>query len=172
MTKLDYDKLSLQDALDMAILIEKEAEERYGELAEQLEQHRTPEAADFFRCMVENEAKHGKKLRDHRKQLFGDASSKVDATVIPEVEVTDYDEARAFMTPHQALRIAMANEVRAHDFYADALSQVKDVKIRELFEELRKEEVDHQEQIKRAQTKLGPEDKSNPDDFADEPVAQ
>jgi len=37
MSKLDYSKLDLQDALDIAILIEEEAKERYEELATQLE---------------------------------------------------------------------------------------------------------------------------------------
>jgi rubrerythrin len=88
------------------------------------------------------------------------------------VEVTDYEAARAFMSAHQALRIAMANEVRAHDFYDEALKHVTDPEVRRLFEELRAEEVEHQEQIERTLAKLGPEDTTDPDDFADEPVAQ
>ena len=59
---IDLAALSLMDALDLAILVEDEARERYEEFAFQMEQHRTPEAAKFFRYMVENESKHGDEL--------------------------------------------------------------------------------------------------------------
>ena len=36
-TELDFDRLDLRDALDLAILIEEEANERYWELADQRE---------------------------------------------------------------------------------------------------------------------------------------
>src|SRR5664279_4105998 len=60
---IDFANLSLKDALDLAILVEDEAQERYEDFAAQMEQHRTPEAAKFFRYMVENEAKHGRELQ-------------------------------------------------------------------------------------------------------------
>ena len=69
---LDLSRLSLKDALDLATLIEEEAHERYLELADQMEKHRTPEAARFFRFMAENEAKHGAELAERRRALFGD----------------------------------------------------------------------------------------------------
>ncbi|HET9315886.1 MAG TPA: ferritin family protein, partial [Vicinamibacteria bacterium] len=70
---IDLSGLSLKDALDLATLIEEEAHERYLELADQMEKHRTPEAARFFRFMAENEAKHGAELAQRRVSLFGDA---------------------------------------------------------------------------------------------------
>ena len=42
---IDFAALSLKDALDLAVLIEEEAKERYEDLAEQMELHHTPEAA-------------------------------------------------------------------------------------------------------------------------------
>ena len=70
---LDLAKLTLQDALDIAIIIEEEARDRYEELADQLEQHRTPDAAKFFRAMVQNEDKHAEQLKAHRKKACGTA---------------------------------------------------------------------------------------------------
>ncbi len=169
---LDFAKLSLQDALDIAILIEEEARDRYEELAEQLEQHRTRDAADFFREMVQNESKHAADLKAHRREVFGSAPMRVDPALVPEVETTDYDEARAFMSPHQALRIALANEDRAFAFYGLALKKVKDAKVKSLFKELQQEEKLHQDMVKKTLASLPPEDKTNPDDFVDEPVAQ
>ena len=69
---IDFATLSLQDALDLAILIEEEAKERYEEFADQLAKHHTPEAAQFFQTMAGNEAKHGADLLMRRQALFGD----------------------------------------------------------------------------------------------------
>lgn len=41
---IDFATLSTQDALDLAILIEEEAEERYREFAHHMEVHHTPDA--------------------------------------------------------------------------------------------------------------------------------
>ena len=63
MTKqLDLTKLDLMDALDLAILIEQEAMERYEELTAVMREHRTEEAASFFHFMAKAEAKHGADL--------------------------------------------------------------------------------------------------------------
>ena len=172
MASINYSKLTLKDALDAAIIIEDEAKDRYQELAEQLEEHHTHEAAEFFRFMVDNEKKHGDDLRKQRKAMFRDEPREITAAQVPEVETSDYDTARAFMSAHQALRVAMANEVRAHDFYDDALKHVTDSKIRSLFAELRAEEVDHKKQIEKVLAKLGPEGTADPNDFVDEPTAQ
>ena len=55
-----------KDALDLAILIEEEARERYEEFADQMELHHTPEAAHFFRFMAGNEEKHRAELAARR----------------------------------------------------------------------------------------------------------
>ncbi len=167
---VDVKHLTLQDALDYAILIEDEAAERYAELAMQLEAHNTHEAAKFFHAMVGHERKHGEQLKTRRKLVSGDAPSRVTPAMIPEVEVADYDEARAFMTPHAALRVAMANERRAERFYVDACAEARLPEVRELFESLAAEEVEHQRWVREAMAKLPPEDRVDPEHFADEPV--
>ena len=63
---IDFTALSLKDALDLAVLIEEEAKERYEELAAQMEQHHTPAPAHFFRFMAGNEAKHRAQLSVRR----------------------------------------------------------------------------------------------------------
>jgi hypothetical protein len=52
MPTIDFASLTLQDALDLAILIEEEAKERYEEFADNLSLHHTPEAAHFFTTMA------------------------------------------------------------------------------------------------------------------------
>jgi erythrin-vacuolar iron transport family protein len=73
---IDFKKLSLRDALDLAILIEDEAKERYEEFANQMDIHHTPDAAGFFRFMAENEAKHGTQLAQRRRRLFASSPAR------------------------------------------------------------------------------------------------
>jgi len=171
-TRIDFASLSLMDALDLAVLIEEEAKERYEDFAAQMEQHRTPEAATFFRLMAVNEAKHGQELADRRSQLFGTAARTVTRAMIFDVEAPDFDAARAFMSPRQAMKAALASEVKAHAFFVAALPALKDAKVRALFEELRDEEVEHQTLVKAELAKLPPDSGLSDDDFVDEPAAQ
>ena len=113
---IDFSQLRLQDALDLAILIEEEAQERYEEFAEQMEEYQTPEAGRFFRFMAANEAKHGADLSARRKSLFGDALPTVDRSMIWDVEAPTYDRVRAFISARQALEIALQAENKAFDF--------------------------------------------------------
>jgi erythrin-vacuolar iron transport family protein len=169
---IDFETLPLKDALDLAVLIEEEAKERYEEFAEQMELHHTPDAATFFRLMARNEEKHRAELAERRKALFGDAPVAVTRAMLFDVEAPDYDQARAFMTAREAMQAALQSETKAHAFFASALPRVQDRDVRSLFEELRDEEVEHQELVKQEIAKLPPDPPGRPDDFADEPVAQ
>jgi len=169
---IDFTTLSLQDALDLAILIEEQAQERYEEFTKQMELHHTPEAATFFRYMAQNEAKHGAELSKRRARLFADAPRRVKATMLWDVEAPEYDEARALMTPRQAMQTALRSEEKAHAFFVAALPQIADADVKALFQELRDEEVAHQDLVKKELEKLPPGPDINPDDYADEPVAQ
>lgn len=170
--KLDFTTLTLRDALDLAIQIEEEASERYAELAEQLEQHHTHEAAEFFGKMIVNEKKHAEKLITRREELFGDVPRRVDRAVLPEVEAPEYDEVRAFMTVHQALRVALASETRAHDFYTRALEEVKEPDVRGLLGDLLAEEIHHMKLVQDLLDRQPREDTTDPDDYVDPPVSQ
>ena len=170
--RIDFASLSLMDALDLAVLIEEEAKERYEDFAAQMDQHRTPDAARFFRLMAVNEAKHGQELATRRSQLFGEAARAVTRAMIFDVEAPDFDEARAFMSPRQAMKAALASEVKAHAFFVGAIPALKDAQVRALFEELRDEEVQHQALVKAELAKLPPDSGLSDDDFVDEPTAQ
>jgi len=167
--EIDFAQLKLQDAYDLAILIEEEAEERYKEFAEQMEAFFTPKAAEFFRVMSGYEAKHGHELRARRKTQFGEAPVTVDRTMLWDVEAPAYEKARAFITPRRVLEIALDAEIKAHDFFANALPHVKDAAAKELFEELRLEEVDHQRMVRKQLELQPPDEEGDPDDYIDEP---
>lgn len=172
MKTLDFAKLDLRDALDLAVLIEEEARDRYRELAAQMENQHTVEAAAFFRQMVRNEARHGEELAARRQELFGDAPQRVDRSLLWDVEAPGYETVRAFMTLGEALTVALDAEATAFQFFADALKTPMANPVRQLFEELRDEEVVHQDLVKRELSRLPPDPGVSPEDFADEPVAQ
>ncbi len=169
---IDFSALSLQDALDLAILIEDEARERYVEFAEQMEVHHTADAAKFFTFMVANETKHGEELAARRKGLFGSAPSRMDRSMIWDVEAPEYDKARSFMSPRQALEVALDSERKARGFFAAAVPHIADPDVKALFAELLEEETHHEQLVMGEMAKLPPESALDPEDFVDEPVAQ
>ena len=169
---VDYAKLTLQDALDLAILIEDEAKERYEEFADQMETHHTGEAAQFYRFMAQNEAKHGRDLTERRKSLFGGAPSRMDRSMLWEVEAPGYEQAHAFMSPRAALMVALESGQKAWAFFNGILATISDPAVKRLFEELREEEVEHKELVQKELDKLPPDSGLDPEDFVDEPVGQ
>jgi rubrerythrin len=169
---IEFASLSIKDALDLAILVEDEAEERYRELAENLEHHNTKDAARFFRFMMGCEAKHGEELRAKREELFGEEPTTVDRSMLWDVEAPAYETARSFMTLQDALDVAMAAETKAFEFFDGALPEVEDPEVRELFTELRQEEVEHMQMVREQMKKLPEGDGFDPTDYADDPVAQ
>jgi erythrin-vacuolar iron transport family protein len=169
---VDFASLSLQDALDLAILVEEEAQERYLEFVDQMEQHHTPEAARFFAAMAKNEEKHGAELRARRLALFGEAPRRVTRAMIWDVEAPDYDQPRAFMSARQAMEVALASETKALEFFVAALPGVGDPEVRRLFQELRDEEILHQGLVREAMRALPEGPDAEAGDYEDEPVAQ
>lgn len=150
---LDFSKLNLQDALDLAVLIEKEAEERYLWFVDLLGDRYPGDAADFFAMMARNERRHGSELAARRAKLFGNTPSRVTADMIEDVEAPDSGKPRPNMSPRHALNVAMESEVKAHDFFAQALPGIQDGEVRKLFEELRDEETEHQQLLKEQMAK-------------------
>jgi len=171
---IDFHGLSAPDALDLAILIEEEAEERYCEFANQMELHHTPDAAAFFRSMADNEACHRQQLAERRAEQFEDAPRRVTRSLLWDVEAPDYDEARAFMSVRRAMETALRCEQKARKFFVDALGAIRDPAVRSIFEELRDEEIQHEELVRQELAKLPPDAATDvePEDFTDEPTSQ
>ena len=169
---IDFGALTLQDALDLAILVEDEAQERYLEFVDQMEKHHTMDAARFFAAMAANEQKHGDELRARRRSLFGNAPTRMKRSLLWDVEAPDYDQPRAFMSARQAMNVALASETKAHEFFVAAIPHLADPEVRRLFQELRDEEVLHQSLVREAMRGLPEEKEADPGDYEDEPVAQ
>ncbi len=152
-TNLDLSELSLMDALDLAILIEEEALQRYKMFASQLGGY---DAGAFFASMVENEAKHGNELLKRRMALFGKASMKLKLTDLYDVEAPEVGAPHRGMSALQAFEVGLAAEKKAYDFYDMALPGITDPDVKKLFAELRDEESEHVKMLRREMEKLPP----------------
>lgn len=172
MKTLDLATLTLQDALDFAILVEEEACERYDDLAAQMEAHNTQAAAVFFRFMVLNEAKHGHELTLRRRELFGTAPARVDRSMLWDVEAPEFEEVRPFMPAREALEVALRAEEKAYRFFSEAVASVSDAKAKALFQELMEEELMHQDLVRKEIEKLPAEAATDMEDYVDEPMPQ
>ena len=154
-TRLDLTALSLQDALDLAALIEEEAYKRYTLFANQLCRGGGG-AGFFFASMAENEKKHGDQLSERRKAMFGDAPARVSLDDLFDVEAPEVGAPRRSMSLLQAYELAKSSEQKAYDFYDQALPNITDSEVRTLFVELRDEETEHVRMIEDAIAKLPP----------------
>lgn len=168
--QLDFSTLNLQDALDMAVLIEKEAEDRYLLLADQIG-HRYPgDAANFFTKMARNEQRHGIEISERRRLLFGDAPSRITTNMIDnDIEAPDPGKAIRYMSPRHALEVAMESEIKAYEFYNSILQFIQDDTVRELIKSLRDEEVEHQKLLNEQKARYADTLESDFDPEIDEP---
>ena len=155
--KIDFSQLSLMDALDIAILVEIEALERYTLFTEQLGHRYPDDASSVFRTMAENEQKHADELSRQRKELFGDAPVMVNKDSLFDVEAPEISSIRWNMSPFKAFQLVLSSEQKAFDFYDKALAYVNDTRVQTLFSELRNEEAEHVRMIKEFINNLPPE---------------
>lgn len=154
-TSLDLSKLSLMDALDLAILIEEEARQRYEMFASQIGRRGSGhDAGSFFASMAENEAKHGTDLLERRMALFGKVPMKLKLDDLYDVEAPETGAPRRGMSIVQAFEVGLEAEKKAYDFYDKALPGITDPEVKTLFTELRDEETEHVEMLREEMAKL------------------
>jgi rubrerythrin len=155
-TRLDYSKLSLMDALDLASLIELEAHKRYTQFAERLGSRGSDDAGAVFESMAVNEHKHGEQLAERRLALFGEERPTVKLDDIFDVEAPDFGAPSMNMSPLKAYQVALSSEKKAFAFYDQALRYVNQPDVKALFGELRDEEAEHVRMVEEIIAKLPP----------------
>jgi rubrerythrin len=156
LTRINFSKLTLMDALDLARLIEVEAFERYTLFAKQIGPGYSDNAGSFFASMAVNEKRHGDQLAARRAALFGNKAPNVKLDDLFDVEAPDVGAPRWNMSQLQACQVALSSEKKAFAFYDMALPSVKNPDVKELFEELRDEEAEHIRMIEDVMAKLPP----------------
>ncbi len=138
-------KLNLSELLLHALVIELEAMQRYKELADMMEQTGNHKVASIFTRMSEIEARHAEildeKIRGRRLPMLTPSQYHWRGPEAPE----NTDSARLFhlMTPVQAMTLALDNEKRAYEFFADVVDDSTDEQVRDLAAEFAAEEEQH-----------------------------
>ena len=143
--------VDLDTFLAYSVALEEEAAERHDELADMMDVHNNPEVAETFRKLAHYSRLHAQEIRDH--------SEGSDLPVIAPwdfgwenmegPETADIGEMNYLMNTHQALKIAMGNEKRAHDFYFDISRDSPDEAVRALAGEFADEEKEHLELLEK-----------------------
>jgi len=167
--KVDFSKLTLMDALELARLIEVEAFQRYTDFAKRLGSRDPNDAGSAFQSMAVNEKKHGDQLAERRLALFGDIPPTVKLDDIFDVEAPDFGATRWNMSQLQAFQVALSSEKKAFAFYDAVLPSVKQADVKALFEELRNEEAEHVVMIEAIIARLPPSAAIELDDDDDDP---
>jgi rubrerythrin len=139
-----------------SVELESEAGERYGELADAMEEHRNQEVAAFFRRM-ESEASHH---LEEVAELAGDMPlPKLKAWEFewPEAEppeTASYEAVHYRMSLRQAVELALANERAAEAYYRDFAARSSDEETLRIATRFADEESSHAAELSRMLAEL------------------
>jgi rubrerythrin len=140
---------SLPEFLAHAIALEREAQERYLELADMMEAHLNLDTAKVFRDMVHFSKLHGDEIVERAKHVELRKLNSWEFRWRISHEVGDDDGVHYLMTPYHALKYARENEVRGRDYYRAAAEKSQDAEVRRLGNEFAEEEQEHVEALDR-----------------------
>lgn len=135
----------LNTFLTYSVALEEEAAERHDELADMMEVHNNPEVAATFRKLAHYSRLHAGEILDHSKGFDLPVIAPWDFgwETMEGPETADVSGMNYLMTTGHALKIAMANEQRAHDFYFDISKYSPNEAVRALAGEFAEEEKEH-----------------------------
>ncbi len=127
-----------------AYAMEAEAAERYAEFADSMETHNNREVAELFRKLARIEQRHADQILEHmgwKQSPVGAAGYRWEGTEGP--ETADPSELHYLMQPYHALQIALHNEKRARDFFAQLAKSTSTASVRKAALEMEAEEAEH-----------------------------
>jgi len=137
----------LETFLAYSIALEEEAAGRHDELADMMEVHNNPEVAGAFRKLAHYSRLHAQEIREHSKghELPVIAPWDFGWENMEGPETADIGEVNYLMNTAHALKIAMGNEKRAHDFYFQISQESENPEIKAMAGEFAAEEKEHLE---------------------------
>ncbi len=128
-----------------AIALEAEAAERYDELADTMEVHNNPAVAEIFRKQA-----HFSRLH------WAEVTETAAALTLPQLKPWEYrwqtaegpesapvERTHYLMTPYHCVHLALQNERRGHQYYADVAHRTEDPEVRRLAALFAAEEAEH-----------------------------
>lgn len=169
---LDQPINTLGELLAHALAMERDAADRYGELADQMEMHRKVEVAGIFRRLERAEQKHLAEL----EYMCADMD-------LPHIAPWDFkwggespeaiavDRVSYQMSVKGAVLLALDHEKRALGFYSRIASQTSDSEVKRLARQFAEEEMQHVTWLETWRDQCGPDDEKPLDD-PDPPLSQ
>ena len=157
----------LSTFLAYSVTLEEESAERHEELADMMDAHHSPEVAQTFRKLAHYSRLHASEIREHStgKKLPVIAPWDFDWDDMEGPETADIADVNYLMSITRALKIAMGNERRAHDFYHEISEHSPDAGVRALAAEFAAEELEHLELLQEWQARIS----DSADEFAFDP---
>lgn len=144
---------SLGELLALAQALEREAAERYGELATQMEQVQLPEVAEVFRHLAAEERGHAERVEDWSHSELG---APPNPELIRWQPPATFDEEAAqeigsshLASAYRALSMAVRNEESAFALWSYIVAQAETPEIREAAERMAVEELRHAALLRR-----------------------
>lgn len=132
------------DFMAHAYAMETEAAERYAEFADSMEVHNNREVAELFRKLARIEQIHADQILEQMGWKQSPLSSvNVRWEGMEGPETADPTELHYLMQPYHALQIALLNEKRARDFFANLAKVTKDAGVRKGALEMEEDEAEH-----------------------------
>ena len=129
----------LAELMAQAYALEREAVERYGELADVLATHNNLEVAALFRRLASQEALHAAEIL----RTMGWTRAPQPHALPEAPEAPAIEDAHYLMHPWHALRIALDAEQRAHDFFASLVQRCEGEEMRRAAQQLQADEREH-----------------------------
>ena len=152
---------TIPEFLAHALELEYESAERYRELAGNLAVHNNPEIAELFDYLSRMSDLHAQEVE-----------ARAQGIVLPQIPPWDFkwaaggspeanaaeqdDDLNYLMTPIQALHLALHNEIRGRDFYAQVAAGSPDAEVRQLAAEMVEEENEHAALLEDRLAKMDP----------------
>lgn len=153
---LAQEMTSLPVFLAYSVAMEEEAAERHDELADMMDVHHNPEVTATFRKLARYSRLHAQEIRQRSEEYSLPVIAPWDFEWegMEGPETADVDDVHYLMNTAQALKIAMGNEQRAHDFYARISRDSPDSEVRGLAAEFAREEKVHLELLEDWRAKI------------------
>lgn len=133
---------SMDELMDIAVAMEREAAARYEALAAQMHGQGAADLAALFDRLAELEREHGQGLERWAARTGGRPPESVAiAWEMPETFGSEADGPG--LTPYDALAVAVRNEERAFSFYSYLAAMADDAAVRQRAESMAREELEH-----------------------------
>ena len=164
---------SIEELMAHAYAIEAEAEERYRELAIQMEVHNNPEVAALFRKLAEFEGEHAREFeaRAANMSLPTLAPWEFKWSHAEAPELVDTLALHYLMSPQMVLSLALDAERKAFEFFSDVSATATEIGLSEVARIFAAEEEEHIQMIEDMIVRLGPASTESDEDL-DAPSAQ